>query len=70
MDRENFLRAPVVVRKRETRSEEWSIDGLGNLLPLTAILGAVFLMTPWREIVMSAAALLSLLQMRRRAARA
>ena len=59
MDRENFLRAPVVVRKRETRSEEWSIDGLGNLLPLTAILGAVFLMTPWREIVMSAAALLS-----------
>ena len=59
MDRENFLRAPAVVRKRETHSEKWSVEGLGNLLPLTAILIAVFLPTPWREIVMGVAALLS-----------
>ena len=59
MDRENFLRSPAGIRKLETLHEEWNIQGLGNLLPLAAILGAVFLPTPWREITMCLAALLS-----------
>ena len=59
MDRENFLRSPAGIRKLETLHEEWNIQGLGNLLPLAAILGAVFLPTPWREITICLAALLS-----------
>ena len=58
-DRRNFLRAPRPVHELETQSETWEVEGWGNLLPLAAILGAIFLPTPWREIVMSAAALLS-----------
>jgi len=59
IDRENFLRAPKEVRLEQTAEETWKIEGLGNLLPLGAILGAVFLPTPWREIVMVLAALAS-----------
>jgi Na+/H+ antiporter NhaD/arsenite permease-like protein len=59
IDRENFLRAPRAVRTVETSGGTWCVEGLGNLVPLAFILGAVFLPTPWREIVMTAAAFLS-----------
>ena len=56
-DRRNFLRAPARVGEKETHAEKWSVTGLGNLLPLAAILTAIFLPSPWREMVMGAAAL-------------
>ena len=59
IDRENFLRAPRAVREEEATEEHWAFEGLGNLLPLAAILAAVFSPSPWREIVMVAAAFLS-----------
>lgn len=59
IDRENFLRAPRAIREEETAEERWSIEGLGNLLPLGAILVAVFSPSPLREIMMVAAAFLS-----------
>lgn len=59
IDRENFLRAPRVVREEQTEEERWGFEGLGNLLPLAAILGAVFFPSPVREIMMAAAAFLS-----------
>jgi Na+/H+ antiporter NhaD/arsenite permease-like protein len=59
IDRENFLRAPRVVREEQTEEERWGFEGLGNLLPLVAILGAVFFPSPVREIIMAAAAFLS-----------
>jgi len=65
MDRENFLRAPralrsVLVEERERAGEPgFSLEGIANLLPLGAIIGAVFLPSPWREIIMALAALLS-----------
>lgn len=59
MDRENFLRAPRAVREEVTEKEVFSCEGLGNLAALGVIIGAIFLPTPWREIVMAAAALCS-----------
>jgi Na+/H+ antiporter NhaD/arsenite permease-like protein len=59
IDRGNFLRAPRSVRDKETSEEKWGIKGLVNLLPLGAILLGVFLPSPWREIVMTSAAILS-----------
>jgi Na+/H+ antiporter NhaD/arsenite permease-like protein len=59
IDRENFLRAPRAVREEETAEERWAFEGFGNLLPMAAIIGAVFLSSPWREIMMAAAAFLS-----------
>jgi Na+/H+ antiporter NhaD/arsenite permease-like protein len=59
VDRVNFLRAPKEVRLEQTAEETWKIEGIGNLIPLCAILGAVFLPTPWREIVMVTAGALS-----------
>ncbi len=59
IDRENFLRAPRAVREEDTEDRSWSIEGGWNILPLAAILGAVFLPAPWREIVMAMACLLS-----------
>ena len=59
IDRENFLRAPRAIREEEATEEHWAFEGLGNLLPLAAILAAVFSPSPWREIVMVAAAFLS-----------
>ena len=41
-----------MVREEETTKETWAVDGSGNILPLGAILIAVFLPVPWREIVM------------------
>lgn len=59
IDRENFLRAPRAIREEETAEERWSFEGLGNLLPLGAILVAVFFPSPMREIMMVSAAFLS-----------
>ena len=59
IDRENFLRAPRAVREEETAEEHWAFEGLGNLLPLGAIIVGVFSPSPWREIMMAAAAFLS-----------
>ena len=65
MDRENFLRAPRAVRSVLVEEREraggpgFSLEGIANLLPLGAIIGAVFLPSPWREIIMALAALLS-----------
>lgn len=59
IDRENFLRAPRAVREEDTEDRSWSVEGGWNILPLCAILGAVFLPSPWREIVMVIAGLLS-----------
>ena len=59
MDRENFLRAPRAVRNEEAGQERFSLEGIGNLAALGAILGAIFLPSPWREVVMAAAALCS-----------
>jgi Na+/H+ antiporter NhaD/arsenite permease-like protein len=59
IDRMNFLRAPASVRLEEASDETWCVEGLGNLIPLGMILGAVFLASPWRELVMACAAGLS-----------
>jgi len=59
MDRENFLRAPRAVRERETEEERFSLSGAGNLAALVAVIGSVFLPSPWRECIMAAAALCS-----------
>ena len=56
LDRKNFLRAPRPVRELETARETWEIGGLPNLFFLAVILGAVFAPSPWREILMLAAA--------------
>jgi Na+/H+ antiporter NhaD/arsenite permease-like protein len=59
MDRINFNRAPKAVREHETAEESFSILGKRNFLLLAVILGAVFLPTPWREIIMAGAAVAS-----------
>jgi Na+/H+ antiporter NhaD/arsenite permease-like protein len=59
MDRENFLRAPRAIRSEETGAEQFSVEGLGNVAALAAILGSIFLPSPWREVVMATAALCS-----------
>lgn len=59
IDRENFLRAPRAVREEGTAREDWVFEGVGNVLPLAGILLAVFLPSPWREVLMAVAALLS-----------
>jgi len=56
LDRKNFLRALRPVQEKEMANEAWKIDGLPNLFFLTVILGAVFAPSPWREILMLAAA--------------
>ncbi len=59
LDRRNFLKAPREIRELETKCETWKVEGWWNLLPLAAILVAIFLPTPWRELGMSAAAFFS-----------
>lgn len=56
MDSINFRRAPEVVRELETAYEEFRLDGKRNFALIAIILWAVFLASPWREIVMVAAA--------------
>jgi Na+/H+ antiporter NhaD/arsenite permease-like protein len=65
MDRENFLRAPRAVRsvlveeKERVDEPTLSLEGIANLLPLGVIIGAVFLPSPWREVIMAVVAFLS-----------
>jgi Na+/H+ antiporter NhaD/arsenite permease-like protein len=61
VDRRNFRRAPREVRTEQTAHEQWRFEGLGNLLLLAAVLGAVFVKNPpfLREALMLAAALVS-----------
>lgn len=59
MDRRNYSQALGTSRVPQNQSGGCSIEGLGNIVPLAAILGAIFFPTPWREIGMSVAALLS-----------
>ncbi len=56
IDRGNFHRSSKEIRDRQTAHEEWKFAGLHNLLFLGIILGGVFCPTPWREILMIAAA--------------
>jgi Na+/H+ antiporter NhaD/arsenite permease-like protein len=47
LDRGNFLRAPRGIREQQTAEpEHWKFDGLGNLVFLGVILGAVFVNEP------------------------
>ncbi len=48
LDVRNFRRAPAPVRTMEKEPEQWSFRGLGNLLPLGAVLAAVFLPHEWK----------------------
>jgi Na+/H+ antiporter NhaD/arsenite permease-like protein len=59
IDRRNFLRAPADVRQEEASGESWTIEGIGNLIPLCMILVSVFLPSLWRELLMITAAALS-----------
>jgi len=65
MDRANFQKTPRLIREKETAHETWKCDGLQNLFFLAIILGAVFLPSPWRELLMVAAALGSYLSTRK-----
>lgn len=58
VDRRNFLRAPRIIREKETDQADWRFDGLGNVFFLAVILGAVFINQPLflREGLMLAAA--------------
>lgn len=58
LDRRNFLRAPEVVREKETRAEAFKLEGLRNLGFLGVILGAIFIKFPpgLSEVLMLAAA--------------
>lgn len=42
----NFRRASKVIREKETKREEWCIDGLANMFFLAVVLGAVFIRHP------------------------
>ena len=59
VDRRNFIRAPRVVRVKETAHELWRFEGLSNLFFLAVILGAVFVHKPvfLREALMIGAAM-------------
>ena len=48
LDTRNFRRAPAPVRALEEEPELWGFRGLRNLLPLGAVLAAVFLPHEWR----------------------
>ena len=55
-DRMNFRRAPAAVRETQTDSEKFHIEGKRNFYFIGLILVAVFLPSPWRELLMAAAA--------------
>lgn len=55
-DRINFSRAPEVVRELETGYERFAVDGKRNFIFVALILAAVFLPSPWRELLMAVAA--------------
>lgn len=57
IDRRNFRRAPESARTLETGGREFHIGGKRNFAFIGVILVAVFLPSPWREVIMAAAAL-------------
>ncbi len=60
VDRRNYGRAPLKLREAlSAEGEHWRFDGLGNLVFLGIVLGAVFINRPpfLRELLMAAAAL-------------
>ncbi len=61
VDTLNFKRAPLEIRQKETRHEEWKFQGLHNLLFLGVVIAAVFVQAPpfLREALMLGAAALS-----------
>jgi len=59
MDRKSYREHCSDSERKISDSGSWRISGLGNLAPLAVILLAIFLPTPWREIVMSLAAITS-----------
>ncbi|HEY5792863.1 MAG TPA: sodium:proton antiporter [Chthoniobacterales bacterium] len=52
----NFRRPPKELTEKFTASETWRFQGLNNAFLLAVIIGAVFLPSPWREILMLGAA--------------
>jgi Na+/H+ antiporter NhaD/arsenite permease-like protein len=46
LDSQNFLRASLAIREKETAAETWKVDGLRNVVFLAVILVAVFIRTP------------------------
>ena len=65
LDRRNFQRSSIPIRNDTTAHEAWKFDGLHNFVFLAVIIGAVFLPTPWRELLMVAAAVGSWFSTRR-----
>jgi Na+/H+ antiporter NhaD/arsenite permease-like protein len=62
IDRHNFRKLPEALEHEiEEKGEQFSITGLSNCMLLAAILAAVFIPRPFREIVMICAALSSCL---------
>ena len=59
MDRVNFRRSPEVVRELEAGYEKFQVDGKRNFIFIALILVAVFLPSPWREVLMVGAAVFS-----------
>ena len=59
MDQRSFSTMSSTPHNGCLLKQGWSVEGWANLLPLGAIICAVFLATPWRESVMVIAALLS-----------
>ncbi|HEY2800681.1 MAG TPA: sodium:proton antiporter [Chthoniobacterales bacterium] len=60
VDRQNYRRAPLDIRREATASEEWCFDGLRNIwLMLLILFALVAIPTGWRELVMIAAALIA-----------
>jgi len=59
MDSLNYLKAPTIVREKETAQERWCVRGLWNLVFLAVVIRSVFVNNPpcLREGLMIAAAL-------------
>jgi Na+/H+ antiporter NhaD/arsenite permease-like protein len=55
-DRRSYMKAPEKIRAQAGEEDSWKFLGMHNLIFLAVILGSVFLASPWREIIMVAAA--------------
>lgn len=58
-DYRNFRRAPKPISLKETEHESWKFEGLHNVIFIAMILLAVFVDSPWREIIMVIASIAS-----------
>jgi Na+/H+ antiporter NhaD/arsenite permease-like protein len=61
LDWRNFRRAPEVVRELETGYEKFRVDGKRSFVFIAVVIAAVFLPSPWRELLMVAAAVAAFL---------